>query len=582
MDSPDSPGDTGVARWHNLLPFVLIFVVALFARLFLILTGAFDGLYGQDAYAYYGFALDLRQALSHGQMPPPFFWSLGYPALLAAGTALFGSSALVGQTINVVMGAGCAALTFNVAQQIGCGRLSSVCAGMVVAFSGQALQSSIVLMSDIPALFWALLSASALLEFMRIKRQGATHAKGEQSNESPLHTSWRPRQLGVSITICLLTLTFAVLTRWLYLALVPPVLLALLMQRTLLRHMVIALVVISPVIALQVAHSTTSPYPTLDHPWVTGWSPQHYFQSSFDTPDGHAAYSLINAVFYTQPFFTTPYLTPLLTPFVLLGVVKILNRSDAEFTENYSRLFSALSAPLRLQSLAVPVLIIGWVLLPFLFLAGIPYQNIRFPLILLPPIALLCACGIEQVRSLFKRLEGFKWRPLRLGGLRNSNLNRQDAKDVRKNDKDISHFSILFASNLLNKLFTPLLLASLLLLARDGINYTQAFIARQMRDKAVVFWVRDHLPVDATLYTHGLSPALRHYTQMEIHELYDETPQSLSTAQHTGTYLLINGWQIINQWAGLAPGIAVNWLREHHTLRRIGRMNDYTLYLVVP
>jgi hypothetical protein len=133
----------------------------------------------------------------------------------------------------------------------------------------------------------------------------------------------------------------------------------------------------------------------------------------------------------------------------------------------------------------------------------------------------------------------------------------------------------------LNKLFIFFLLASLLLLARDGITYTQSFIARQMRDKAVVFWIRDHLPADATVYTHGLSSALRHYTAMEIHELYDETPHSL-TGVVTGNYLLVNDWQIANQWAGLTPGIAVDWLRAHRHLRRIGRMNDYTLYLVSP
>ncbi|MDX2138121.1 MAG: phospholipid carrier-dependent glycosyltransferase [Chloroflexota bacterium] len=528
MDSHDSPNDAAAARWRDLALFVTIFIVALSIRLFLITTTEFDGLYGQDAYAYYAFALELRDGLAHGQMPPPFFWSLGYPSLLAAGTALLGSSVAVGQMISIFMGAGCAALTSALARQIGCGYVASGFAGLVVAFSGQAIQSSIVLMSDIPALFWALVSANTLLKYISASKE--------------------QKSLFTLLLITCLALLFAILTRWLYLVLVPPFLLALLMQRPPLRHVVVALLIVLPFIALQTAHSLTSPYPTLDHPWVTGWSPQHYFQSSFDTPDGHAEYALINAVFYAQPFYAMPYLTPLLTPFIMIGIIRVLNRRDTKDRETQRKRSSVFSTPLRVQLWAVPVLISGWVLLPFLFLAGIPYQNIRFPLILLPPVAILCARGIE--------IPG-----------------RQAHQEQA---------SILFVSRLLSKLFALFLFVSMLLLARDGITYTQAFIAWQVRDKTVVFWVRYHLPEDATLYTHGLSPALRHYTQIEIHELYDETPQSLNTTQHPGAYLLINGWQIANQWAGLAPGVAVDWLLEHRTLRRIGRMSDYTLYLVSP
>ena len=44
----------------------------------------FDGLYGQDAYAYLDYAGALRTALLNGSPPPPFFWPIGYPLHIVA------------------------------------------------------------------------------------------------------------------------------------------------------------------------------------------------------------------------------------------------------------------------------------------------------------------------------------------------------------------------------------------------------------------------------------------------------------------------------------------------------------------
>ena len=43
---------------------------------------------------------------------------------------------------------------------------------------------------------------------------------------------------------------------------------------------------------------------------------------------------------------------------------------------------------LRRQRVSLLILL-GWGLLPYLFLAGIPYQNIHFPLIVMPAVAVL-------------------------------------------------------------------------------------------------------------------------------------------------------------------------------------------------
>ncbi len=82
-----------------------LFIAALLLRLMVLLPMRFDGLYGQDAYAYYDFAGELRTAISEGQTPESFFWPLGYPAVLAGTFAIFGSEATVGQMLNILMSA---------------------------------------------------------------------------------------------------------------------------------------------------------------------------------------------------------------------------------------------------------------------------------------------------------------------------------------------------------------------------------------------------------------------------------------------------------------------------------------------
>lgn len=68
----------------------VLFASALLVRLAHVVRASFDGLYGQDAYAYYQYAGELLAAITRGQAPPPFWWPLGYPALLSAALAVGG------------------------------------------------------------------------------------------------------------------------------------------------------------------------------------------------------------------------------------------------------------------------------------------------------------------------------------------------------------------------------------------------------------------------------------------------------------------------------------------------------------
>lgn len=481
----------------------LLFLAGLLLRLNYLISSGFDGLYGQDAYAYYDFAGNIQTFIQTGQSLPPFFWPLGYPALLALGFTLLGPSAAVGQTVTLLMGAALAPLVYILARQMRCGIGGGFTAGLLMAVCGQSVQSSLVLMADTPALFWLLASGITLMAYF---------------SSHPEHKS-RPMQLAAAV----LFLSMACLTRWLYLALIPVWGAALLLyQETRWRDVGIAGIVGLLVLLPQLTYSLTNPYPILNHAWVQGWSPFNAFQHEFANIDGYFLYEQPNALFYAQPCYAAYYLAPLFTPFILVGLLILARRKPCSRS----------------------IMLAGWLLLPYLFLIGIPYQNIRFPLIMFPAVALLAGIGLEY---------SVQW----LAGR-------------------VSHRALVYSGA------TLLVAVGAGLTAFTSIPIVTTFIASQQDDKAVIRQIAERLPPDTTVYTFGLTLALRHYTDFEVYELYHETPETLKEKWQHGRidYLLVDPWNINSQWKGREPQIAMQWFEDQRVLTRIGNYSHYVLYRI--
>ncbi len=454
-------------------------------------TVGFDGLYGQDPYAYYNYAQTVR--LSLGQTLPAFFWPLGYPVLLALGFTLFGQSAVTAQAISLLLGALLAPMIYGLARQVGVRPLGASAAALLMAFGGQAIQSRFVVMADIPALFWATLSALLLLHYLQ-------------------HTD-RHRWLYLAA----LTLAIACVTRWLYLALIPIWIIAVLSEwravrwRETLGAGIAAALILLP----QAAVSLHSPYPVLDHAWVEGWSPANYLRSEFDNVDGHFAYQQINAQFYAHPYADAYFLAPIFTLFMLVGLWVI-----------------------RRKRLAL-ILLFGWAVLPYLFLAGIPYQNIRFPLIVTPAVAVFSGIGLEAVFSHHRR-------------------------------------RVL--------LFAVILVVGLAWMLSTAKPMLTTFVANQTRDKTSVQWALQTIPAQARLYTFELTEPFKAYSSFEVHELYNETPDSLTAEFATPypqvSFLYINVWTIENQWQGRELQVVYHWLRDVVGLQYLDRSGNYLLFRI--
>jgi hypothetical protein len=482
---------------------LLLFAGGILLRVFLLTPTGFDGLYGQDAYAYYDFAGELRAAANQGRAPGHFFWPLGYPAVLAAAQTLFGTQPATAQTLNVIMGALLAPLVYVLARQIGSGIFGGLVAAVLMGICGQAIQSSLVTMADIPALFWATLSAVLLWRYINHFVETGHYA---------------------SLAMSALFLALACVSRWLYLALLIPWAIVLLLAwkgRIRWRASLVALAAALTIFLPQLAYSRTNPYPVLNHAWVEGWSPANIVSQVFNNVDGHFEYANINALYYAKPFYDAYYLSPVFTPFLLLGLWHLL----------------------RQKQVAALVMLVTWVLLPYLFLAGIPYQNIRFPLIVFPAVAILAGCGFEYAAQLIGRFIRPRYAYALLSVL------------------------ILFGAGYSLDV---------------GTHTINDFIARQQEDKQVAAWAGERVPDGATIYTFGLTLTLQHYTSLNVHELFYETPATLQQKWTPGQpdYLLLNIWNIENQWVGLDPQLDYHWLRDTRGLIRLGKNGYYTLYRI--
>ena len=132
---------------------IFLFLVALLVRITITVLFQFDGLYGQDPYAYYNYSIELREALGQLEPPPPFFWPIGYPLLVALGTLVAGVRPLAGQLVSTVAGALIGPLVFLIVCEIKPGaKAGAMAAGLLAAVAGQLMLSSTSLMSDAPAL----------------------------------------------------------------------------------------------------------------------------------------------------------------------------------------------------------------------------------------------------------------------------------------------------------------------------------------------------------------------------------------------------------------------------------------------
>jgi hypothetical protein len=506
-----------------------LFLIALMPRIWVVWFNRFDGLYGQDSYAYFDYARQLFSALNRGQAPPPFWWPLGYPALLNLSFVILGTSVHSAQIITIVSGSLVAPITYLLARETIPGsrwNLGGLVAGAIVAFGGQLVQSSVVIMADAPASMSASLSAWLLLRYRR--------------------TAYLP-----TLALSAMGMSFAVITRWENLGFVLAwfaALIAVSLQRDrdstgrsfpsrlrttalpLLISMGLAAAVLLPQLASQVLNTA----PLAGQSWLEGWSPYNLFGRSFDTVDGHFEYSLPVALFYAQVFFHPAYLFPLLTPFMIIGAWVFAKR-------------------LRLDPSPF-ILVVGWITVMYMFLAGIPYENFRFGLGFLVPTAVLAGTGTVWV-----------W-----GGLTGRRSTAHSPLQMRFNTT---------APRL--ALFVVLALALGGTAAWESRVLNPVLSEKQM-ELSDAQWLASRLPPSAVIYTFGVTEALKEYSTLDAKDLSEETPDRIvaDVRANAPAYLFVDVRNIETQWRGQVLAKNLKTLYDQLNPVEMDRTGTYTLFRV--
>ncbi len=527
-----------VSHLSNVLfrPWVWFFVP------FLLLAAAvwprFDGLYGQDAYAYYNYAIgDLRDFLITGESFPVFFWPPGYPLLVTLTSFLVGPTPLAGQIVSLAAAILIPFSTYLLAKELRPhDKHTPYLAGILVAFTGQLWQSSIVVMSDTTAL------ALGTLGVWAVARYGHT-GRGR----------W--------LIFAAAALAYALLTRWAFgLVALPATLYALYItlvkarntqqptvnstQLPLTQHQpprshilillfaaaITVLLILSPVlyaILTQEREPRTSHISFTGDLGVVSWHPLTAFQREFVTADGLLSYRWPTGLFYPLTSAYLVYFTPFLAWLILPGFWVII----------------------RERAAAALFLVCGWAGIAIVFLMGIGYQNFRFSLVYLPPLAIAAALGLTTL-----------WSQLR-------------------SSKHPPHSSPI-----------PLL-AFIFLISIGGITMTfnggrlvNTFITNKNHDLATVAWVTQQTEPDSNLICLGLTLTFQQYSSLHTHEIFylETTDIPPLLAAERPTYLLLDVNNVEKQWAERPPGTNFRWLQQQAQLTPIGQNGAFTLYRVRP
>lgn len=486
---------------HTLSQILGLFLLALGIRWALARQASFDGLYGQDAFAYFTYAQDLQNV----QIPTPAYWPLGFPVLIA----IFCQTPTDAQFLVLITGAMLAPLTYLLTVEslilegwrVASARRAGLVAGLIMVFCGQLIQSSLVVMADAPALCWAVVSALALVYY----------------RQTPSRWRWG------WLILAALALAWATITRWLYGVLIPVWGVYFLLYKRQWRDVAWAIGAAGVVLVPQLMISQHS---LINHAWLEGWNGSNALRHEFVNVDGIFHYPHSNAVFYTQSLYDGWYLHRICVSVTLIGLGYLLWRRQGWFW-------------------------LGWFGLIWGFLVGIPYQNIRFLLPLMIPVAVWSGVGVAVT-----------WDWLRV---KMRQRYRIPALDLVARGWLILTVGVA--------LWSPYPLG------KQGFEY---LVATKATDLATIRRTEKAIEPNAVVYTLSLWTMMDYYSGLDTRQLFYEDPQTIVEymPQDRPVYLLINGWMIENRWYGQTPWLNVHTLRDEVGLIRLALWGNYHLYRV--
>src|SRR6266851_470387 len=249
---------------------------------------------------------------------------------------------------------------------------------------------------------------------------------------------------------------------------------------------------------------------------VYSWSPLNALRATFTTGDGQLSYRLPTGLYYALAPANWWYFSPLLAALIVPGVWAVVRQK-------------------RIPALGI---LVAWAAIVLAFHAGAPWQNPRFTLAYLPPLAILAAVGYDQLR----------W---------------------------ASHAQVRRAA-------AAWLLAGLALAAAGSAVLTQEFIERKQNDVAIVRWADRLAPVNGQLLAFGLTATFQEYGRLQTLDLSEVSTERIGALLGDGrpTLVLVDVNGLERQWTGRAPWERYHALLAAPGLTPLGTRGGYTLFAV--
>lgn len=473
------------------LYFVLLFFVSFSFRLLFILIFQFDGLYGQDAYEYYNNSAAVIESLKHLNLPPNFYWPLGYPLIVLLFSFFSaGNVELAGLLVSLNAGALVPGVIFLLTYEVvripplrGDRAVSvflpeefrtPLYAGLIACFSGVLVKSSIVIMSDALGLLWICLSMLFFVRYYKLRQT-------------------------IQIVLSFIFLALAVMTRYAYVVMLIPLGMylvyalisrnsnAIVLPRKKMAKQLVFAVFAGVIIFLPQLHYILKYGVAYLHSepgtqsWVMSWSPENLFLKDFSLREGIMHYRLWNGLFYLLPIVHPLYLSMFGFAF-LYGAFTLVKKKD----------------------FLILCFCVVWVLPFYLHLAGTPFQSLRYTMSFIPALIIISSIGAGAIS------------------------NRR-----------------------LRNIFLFIALAAMI---SYDVYHLKIFAGQKEKELEVVRWVDNNVSLDSKLFAFQITAAINHYSKIKAKEFYvaDSVGLNQEIENSLGdVYFILPEEQLNTQWKGL-------------------------------
>ncbi|MCW9066081.1 MAG: glycosyltransferase family 39 protein [Ignavibacteriaceae bacterium] len=263
--------------------------------------------------------------------------------------------------------------------------------------------------------------------------------------------------------------------------------------KTLIFSLLIAAIILLPEVILKFNYR----FDFLNNVWLKNWNLLNFIGASFNTPEGYFNYRFPNIIYAFENLFHPA--------FIFMGIVLIpfIRKSDFEIR-------------VVKQSIIIIILYV-------IFIAGIPFQNLRFLLLTFPFVIIL-------MYTPFLRLNSYLKHPL-----------------IKKLlILSVAVIQLFFYGYMFNTIYKQNKLE------REISDYLKGFPGR-------------------FIYTFSIDPALRSYNvKNRIINLWSEKV----TDYRDSSFLLFNKEKFEQQWQGKNPMINWNYFKDNYSSNKIKQFED--------